>query len=293
MRKKKTIKNISNLLFWIILSIIFNIIIFYLKGESAAIEYFGGYIIEMSLSLDNLFLFLMIFSSFGIKEEYRERVLLYGVIGAMALRFVFILMGVAVVNKFHFILSIFGLILIASGIKMFFNKEENIQFHNNFAVKFLKKIMPVTEVLHGNNFFVKRNKIVYATPLFAVLLIIEFSDVLFAIDSIPAIFSITTDTFIVYTSNIFAILGLRSMYYILEKMNNKFGFIKYGVGCILMFTGIKLLIIFVGIEISVINSVLIIMIILLSSILLSLLFDRTSNKNNLRNISWYYASVKV
>lgn len=285
MRKKKTIKNISNLLFWIILSIIFNIIIFYLKGESAAIEYFGGYIIEMSLSLDNLFLFLMIFSSFGIKEEYRERVLLYGVIGAMALRFVFILMGVAVVNKFHFILSIFGLILIASGIKMFFNKEENIQFHNNFAVKFLKKIMPVTEVLHGNNFFVKRNKIVYATPLFAVLLIIEFSDVLFAIDSIPAIFSITTDTFIVYTSNIFAILGLRSMYYILEKMNNKFGFIKYGVGCILMFTGIKLLIIFVGIEISVINSVLIIMIILLSSILLSLLFDRTSNKNNLRNIS--------
>ena len=145
--------------------------------------------------------------------------------------------------------------------------------------------MPVTEVLHGNNFFVKRNKIVYATPLFAVLLIIEFSDVLFAIDSIPAIFSITTDTFIVYTSNIFAILGLRSMYYILEKMNNKFGFIKYGVGCILMFTGIKLLIIFVGIEISVINSVLIIMIILLSSILLSLLFDRTSNKNNLRNIS--------
>lgn len=285
MRKKKTIKNISNLLFWIILSIIFNIIIFYLKGESAAIEYFGGYIIEMSLSLDNLFLFLMIFSSFGIKEEYRERVLLYGVIGAMALRFVFILMGVAVVNKFHFILLIFGLILIASGIKMFFNKEENIQFHNNFAVKFLKKIMPVTEVLHGNNFFVKRNKIVYATPLFAVLLIIEFSDVLFAIDSIPAIFSITTDTFIVYTSNIFAILGLRSMYYILEKMNNKFGFIKYGVGCILMFTGIKLLIIFVGIEISVINSVLIIMIILLSSILLSLLFDRTSNKNNLRNIS--------
>lgn len=283
-RTKQTKKNVLNLVFWISISVLFNIVIFYTRGEKAAIEYFGGYIIEMSLSLDNLFLFLMIFSSFGIQEEYQERVLLYGVIGAMVLRLIFILLGVTIVNKFHFVLSIFGIILLYSGLKMFSNKQENIQFHDNFAVKLLKKVMPVTDVIRGNNFFEKHDKVIYATPLFVVLLIIEFSDVLFAIDSIPAIFSITTDTFIVYTSNIFAILGLRSMYYILEKMNNMFRFMKYGVGCILMFTGIKLIAIFFGIEISVVNSVLIIVIILLSSILLSLLFDNSKSKDKLRRI---------
>lgn len=227
----------------------------------------------MSLSLDNLFLFLMIFSSFGIREEYQERVLLYGVLGAMGLRLIFILLGVSIVNKFHSILSLFGIILLYSGLNMIFKKDEKIEFHNNFAVKALEKVMPVTTVLHGNKFFVKKNRKIYATPLLAVLVVIEFSDVLFAIDSIPAIFSITTDTMIVYTSNIFAILGLRSMYYILEKLNDKFRFMKYGVGVILMFTGLKLFIVLFGIEISVTNSVLIIMIILFISVLLSLLFD--------------------
>ena len=229
----------------------------------------------MSLSLDNLFLFLMIFSSFGIQKDYQERVLLYGVIGAMILRLIFILVGVTIISKFHFVLSIFGFILLYSGFNMFFNNNKHIDFHDNFSVKILRKIMPVTNVLYDNNFFVKKNKILYATPLFVVLLIIEFSDIIFAIDSIPAIFSITTDTFIVYTSNIFAILGLRSMYYILEEMNDMFRFMKYGVGCILIFTGIKLVILLFGIEISVTNSVLFIIIILLSSILISLIFDKS------------------
>lgn len=273
-------KSLYNLLFWITLSVIFNIFIFYTKGETAGIEYFGGYIVEMSLSLDNLFLFLLIFSSFGVKEEYQERVLLYGVLGAMILRLIFILLGVTIVNKFHSVLSLFGIILLYSGIKMIFKKEEVVEFHDNFAVKVLKKVIPVTTVLHGNKFFVKENKIIYATPLFVVLVVIEFSDVLFAIDSIPAIFSITTDTFIVYTSNIFAILGLRSMYYILEKLNNTFKYMKYGVGVILMFTGLKLFILLFGIEISVTNSVLIIMIILLLSILLSLVFDKSEKRKN-------------
>ena len=140
-------------------------------------------------------------------------------------------------------------------------------------MKVLRKIIPVTNVFHGNKFFIRKNKMLYATPLFVVLIIIEFSDIIFAIDSIPAIFSITTNTFIVYTSNIFAILGLRSMYYILQKMNNMFKFMKYGVGCILIFTGLKLVILFLGIEISVTNSVLIIVTILLSSILISLIWD--------------------
>ena len=274
----KTRKHFLNLIFWIGLSILFNIYIFYSRGEGAAVEYFGGYIVEMSLSLDNLFLFLMIFGSFGIKEEYQERVLLFGVLGAMVLRLLFILLGVSIISRFHFVLSLFGIVLLYSGLKMIFDKTENIEFHDNFAFKALSKIMPVTNKFHGNKFFIRENKVLYATPLFAVLVVIEFSDVLFAVDSIPAIFSITTDTFIVYSSNIFAILGLRSMYYILEKLNDMFKFMKYGVGCILMFTGWKLLAIFFNIEISVGNSVLIIMIIMLISILLSLISDENRKK---------------
>ena len=274
----KTKKSLLNLIFWITLSILFNVFIFYTRGETAAIEYFGGYIVEMSLSLDNLFLFLMVFSSFKIREEYQEKVLLYGVIGAMILRLIFILLGVAMISKFSFLLSIFGVILLLSGFKMLFKENDNIQFHDNFAVKLLRKIIPVTNVLYGQKFFVKQNKIIYATPLFAALIIIEFSDIIFAVDSIPAIFSITTNTFIVYTSNIFAILGLRSMYYILQKMNNMFKFMKYGVGCILIFTGLKLVLLFWNIEISVTNSVLIIISILLSSILISSIWDEILNK---------------
>ena len=272
-------KSLLNLIFWITLSILFNIFIFYTRGETAAIEYFGGYIVEMSLSLDNLFLFLMVFSSFNIKEEYQEKVLLYGVLGAMILRLIFILLGVAMISKFSFLLSIFGVILLLSGFKMLFKENNNMQFHDNFAVKLLRKIIPVTNVLYGQKFFVKQNKSLYATPLFAALIIIEFSDIIFAIDSIPAIFSITTNTFIVYTSNIFAILGLRSMYYILQKMNNTFKLMKYGVGCILIFTGLKLVILFWNIEISVTNSVLIIITILLSSIFISSLWDELINKS--------------
>lgn len=269
-----TKKHLLKLLFWIVLSIIFNIYIFYSRGETAAVEYFGGYIVEMSLSLDNLFLFLMIFSSFGIKSEYQERVLLFGVLGAMVLRFIFIILGVSIISRFHFVLSLFGIVLLYSGLKMIFEKTQKEEFHDNFAFKVLAKIMPITNKFHGDKFFVRENKVLYATPLFAVLVVIEFSDVLFAIDSIPAIFSITTDTFIVYTSNIFAILGLRSMYYILEKLNNMFEYMKYGVGCVLMFTGWKLVAIFFKIEISVFNSVLIIMIIMLTSILLSFINDK-------------------
>ena len=269
-----TKRHLLKLLFWIVLSILFNIYIFYSRGETAAVEYFGGYIVEMSLSLDNLFLFLMIFSSFGIRSEYQERVLLFGVLGAMVLRFVFIILGVSIISRFHFVLSLFGIVLLYSGLKMIFEKNEKVEFHDNFAFKVLAKIMPITNRYYGDKFFVRENKVLYATPLLAVLVVIEFSDVLFAIDSIPAIFSITTDTFIVYTSNIFAILGLRSMYYILEKLNNMFKFMKYGVGCVLMFTGWKLVAIFFKIEISVLNSVLIIMIIMLTSILLSLISDK-------------------
>ncbi|WP_294348721.1 TerC/Alx family metal homeostasis membrane protein [uncultured Clostridium sp.] len=278
----KTQKHLRTLIFWISLALLFNIYIFFTRGETAAVEYFGGYIVEMSLSLDNLFLFLMIFSSFKIREEYQERVLLFGVLGAMILRLIFILLGADIVNKFHFVLTIFGIVLLYSGLKMLFGYEDNINVQNNFAFKILRKIMPITNECYGDKFLIRKNKVLYATPLLAVLVVIEFSDVVFAIDSIPAIFSITTDTFIVYTSNIFAILGLRSMYYILAKMNDMFKYMKYGVGLILMFTGWKLVALFFKIEISVTNSVLIIMIIMLMSILLSLIGkDRYSHNKHI------------
>ncbi|AQR95976.1 TerC/Alx family metal homeostasis membrane protein [Clostridium saccharoperbutylacetonicum] len=275
-----TKRNFINLIFWISISILFNIFIYLTRGQTAAVEYFGGYILEMSLSLDNLFLFIMVFSNLGIREEYQERVLLYGVAGAMVLRLIFILLGVNIVNRFHFVLPLFGLILIYSGFAVFKKKNEDKKFNNNFLVKLVKKIIPVTDLFYGQAFFVKQKKRIYATPLFAALIIIEGSDVIFAIDSIPAIFSITTDTFIVYTSNIFAILGLRSMYYVLAKMNTKFRFMKYGVSGILIFTGIKLISLIVKIQISVTNSVLIILSILLLSILLSIIFSNTATNKN-------------
>lgn len=271
MRQKRE-KHLSKLVFWITLSIIFNLFIYISKGQQAAIQYFGGYIIEMSLSLDNLFLFLMIFSSFGIPHSYQERVLKYGIVGAMILRMIFILLGVAIVNKFHWVIYIFGFLLVLSALKMLFTMENKSDFSNNIIIRGLSKVIPVTNGLVGNNFFVFQNKILFATPLFAILLIIESSDVIFALDSIPAIFSITTDPILVYTSNIFAILGLRSMYYLLVKLNDRFKFIKYGIIVILMFTGIKLIILYFNIEISALISVLVIMTILLSSILLSLIF---------------------
>lgn len=271
---KESRKHFLTLAFWVTLSIAFNIFIYFYSGKTAAVEYFGGYIVEMSLSLDNLFLFLMIFTTFNVKEEYQERVLLYGVLGAMILRLIFILLGSSVIKRFHSVLSLFGILLLYSGLKMVFtNHEEVPDFNNNFALKILKKIMPITPGYEGKKFFVKKDHKLWATPLFAVLVVIEFSDVLFAVDSIPAIFSITTDTLLVYTSNIFAILGLRSMYYILEKLNDTFKYMKYGVGFVLVFTGWKLIATMFHLEVSVGVSVLIIMVIMLASILASLLFD--------------------
>lgn len=268
MKAKKTV---SSFFFWVICAIIFNILVYIFKSKESAIEFFGGYIIEQSLSLDNLFLFLMIFSSFRIPPMYQKRVLNYGIFGAMVLRLVFILLGVSIVNRFHWILYIFGVLLIFSGLRMIFKMDDEKDFRRNILINGLNKIIPITDTLVGEKFFVIRNGVLYATPLFAILILIESSDIVFALDSIPAIFSITTDPFIVYTSNIFAILGLRSMYFILVKLNNTFAYVKYGVAAILMFTGIKLSILYFHIEISIITSILIISIILLLSILLSLI----------------------
>ncbi|MGL5381024.1 TerC/Alx family metal homeostasis membrane protein [Clostridium sp.] len=269
----KARKSFLKLLFWVTLAILFNIYVYITRGQRAGIEFLGGYIIEMSLSLDNLFLFLMIFSTFHVEEEYQERILKFGIFGAMILRLIFILLGVGIIHKFHWVLYIFGGLLVISGFKMLLDKHETKVSTNNVLVKLINCIIPITDTIHGDRFFVKMNNILYATPLFVILVIIESSDVIFALDSIPAIFSVTTDTFIVYTSNIFAILGLRSMYYILLRLNNMFRYMKHGVAFILMFTGLKLILLFFNIELSVLVSILMIVIILLTSILFSLIFD--------------------
>ncbi|AGK98305.1 TerC/Alx family metal homeostasis membrane protein [Clostridium pasteurianum] len=266
-----TKKILSRFLFWVAAAMIFNIGIYLFMGQVKALEFLGGYVIEQSLSMDNLFLFLIIFSSFGVKVEYQRRILNYGIFGAIILRLIFIILGVAIVDKFHWILYVFGIVLIISGIKMILKKEEDnqIDFKESKLIRVLNKIIPVKNNIEGEKFFVKEKGILYATPLFAILFFIEGSDILFAIDSIPAIFSISTDTFIVYSSNIFAILGLRNLYFLLEKLQESFKYVKYGVAVILTFTGIKLSILFFHIEISILISILAIVGILAISILAS------------------------
>lgn len=243
-------------------------------GQEKALSFLGGYVIEQSLSLDNLFLFLLIFESFSIKPQYQRRVLTYGIFGAVLLRLIFVVLGVTIVNKFHWMLYIFGLILIISGIKMIIKKEKSNNFNDSKIIRLVNKIVPVSKELEGEKFFVKKNKMLYATPLFAILILIESSDIIFAIDSIPAVFSITTDPFIVYTSNIFAILGLRNMYFLLEKLHQNFAYVKYGVACILIFTGIKLSITFFHINVSVAVSLAIIFSIMIISILISFILNK-------------------
>jgi tellurite resistance protein TerC len=260
--------------FWIVLALTFNMGVYFTMGEQKALEFFGGYVIEQSLSLDNLFLFILVFSSFGINEKYQRRVLNYGIMGAIVLRLIFVLLGVAVVSKFSWVLYIFGFILILSGFKMMRNHEEEQDFKNNKLLKLLGKIIPVTENLVGEKFFVKVNNVLHATPLFAILVLIEGTDIIFAIDSIPAIFSITTDPFIVYTSNIFAIMGLRSLYFVLVSVNNSFKYVKYGVAMILVFTGVKLAILMFHIHIPVALSVAIIFTILIMSIIVSVMLKK-------------------
>lgn len=276
MTTKKALKFV---LLWIGLAILFNIGVYFFEGPHKAFEFLGGYMIELSLSVDNLFLFLILFTSFGIKPQYQRRVLNYGIFGAIVLRLLFILLGISIINKIHWILYVFGVILIISGAKMMFGGEKPVDHKESKVLRLLGKIVPVTDTLHEEKFFIRKEKILYATPLFAILVLIEFSDILFAIDSIPAIFSITRDPFIVYTSNIFAILGLRSLYFVLAAMQEKFKYVKFGVALILMFTGVKLGILFFHIEISIIVSLVTIFTILLTSVIVSLLVAKFTKKD--------------
>ena len=226
---------------WIGLAMLFCVVVYFWKGPEKSIEFLTGYIIELSLSVDNLFIFILIFSYFHVPLQYQHKVLFWGILGALVMRVIFIFAGVALIAKFHWIIYVFGAIIIISGIKMLFQKDKKIDPDKNPLIRLIKRIIPVTKSYHDDKFFVKIRKGVWAaTPLFIVLVFVEITDVIFAVDSIPAILAITTDTFIVFTSNVFAILGLRSLYFALAGMINMFRFLHIGLAVILIFIGLKM-----------------------------------------------------
>lgn len=225
---------------WISMAMVFNYGIYVYMGEIKAMEFLTGYVIEKSLSIDNLFVFIMIFSYFNVDKKYQHKVLFWGILGALIMRSIFIFAGVALISKFHWIIYIFGAFLIFTGAKMLFQKDEKMDPNKNPLVRLFKRFYPVTDTMHGDRFFVKINAKTFATPLFVVLLLVEFTDLIFAVDSIPAIMAITSDPFIIFTSNVFAILGLRALYFALAGITQYFHYIKYGLSAILVFVGVKM-----------------------------------------------------
>jgi tellurite resistance protein TerC len=226
---------------WIALAAIFAVIIFFWHGRTPALEFVTGYVIELSLSVDNLFVFLLIFRFFQVPAIHQHKVLFWGILGALIMRAIFIAAGVSLIQRFHWIIYVFGAFLVYSGIKLFFQNEAEIHPEKNPVLRLFRRWVPVTKDYVGHKFFV-RSPGLYATPLFVVLLVVETTDLLFAVDSIPAILAITRDAFIVYTSNVFAILGLRSMYFALAGMMEMFRYLHYGLSLVLMFVGAKMLV---------------------------------------------------
>jgi tellurite resistance protein TerC len=226
---------------WVTLALLFNLGVAHTMGDQKGLEFFTGYVIEKSLSVDNVFVFALLFSYFAVPQLYQHKVLFWGILGALVMRAVMIFVGAALIEKFAWIIYVFGAFLILTGIKMIVKRDEEIHPERNPLVRWFKKLMPVTSDYRGDKFFVRENGIRMATPLFVVLLLVEFSDLIFAVDSIPAIFAVTKDPFIVYTSNVFAILGLRSLYFALAGVMDKFHYLKIGLGVVLSFVGVKML----------------------------------------------------
>jgi tellurite resistance protein TerC len=263
-------------IFWVVISLFATVGVYFYydeQGEQKALEFLTGYIIEKSLSVDNLFVFVMLFSYFNVESRIQRRVLNWGLIGVVILRGALILLGAAIINQFAWVLYIFGVILIYSGYRMSFGEEKPVEPEKNKVLRLFKKFMPIANDYHGERFFIKHGTTLFATSLFVVLLVVETTDVVFAVDSIPAIFVITTDPVIVFGSNFLAVLGLRSLYFLLAKVPELFAVVKKGVGIILVFVGIKMLIVHyvkipIGISLAVVGSL------LLLSVIISILLKK-------------------
>ena len=246
--------------FWVVLALLFCAGIYYFYGHQKALEFLTGYLIEYSLSIDNLFVFLLFFRYFFVPVEYEQKALIWGIIIALLMRGIFIFAGIALINKFHWVIYIFGVFLIFTAIQIARGKEQEVHPERNIMIKLLRMLMPVTHEYSSNRFFTLIDNKRYATPLFAVVLVLGTTDVFFAVDSIPAVLAVTTDPFIVYTSNVFAVLGLRSLFFAISGLMKLFHYLQYGLAVILGFVGVKMLItdlykINIGVSLAVIASV--------------------------------------
>lgn len=225
---------------WIALSMVFNVFVYLQFGKAKALEFFTGYLIEKSLSVDNIFVMLMIFGYFQVPKEYQHKALFWGILGALVFRVIFIFAGIELIHHFHFLIYVFGAFLIFTGVKMVVSGDLKVEPEKNPVVKLVHRIFPTTTGYHGNKFFVRLDGRIWATPLFVTVAMIEATDLVFAVDSIPAILAISDDAFIIYTSNVFAILGLRALYFVLAEADAKFAYLKYGLAGILIFVGTKM-----------------------------------------------------
>jgi tellurite resistance protein TerC len=251
---------------WISLAMLFDLGIYFTWGQEKALEFLTGYLIEKSLSVDNLFVFLMIFQYFNTPGEYQHRVLFWGILGALVLRAIFIATGAALISNFHWIIYVFGAFLVFTGIKMFLQGDEKLEPGKNPVVRLFERWVPITREYHGQRFFVRQTGKTKATLLTVVLIVIETTDVIFAVDSIPAIFAITQDPFIVYTSNVFAILGLRALYFMLAGIMPMFVYLKVGLSAVLCFVGVKMMLVDfykipIGVSLSIIGATLLLSIV--------------------------------
>jgi len=267
-------------IFWVAISIVFGLLIyFYAGGYQPALEYFSAYLTEKALSVDNIFVILLILKYFSIEEKYYHKILFWGIIGAVVFRAIFIFLGAVLISHFHWILYIFGIFLVYSGIKIFFGDEElEVKPEENILMKFSRKVLRVTKNHFGGKFWFKRNGKLYFTNLFLVILLIESTDLIFAVDSIPAAFAITQDEFIIYTSNIFAVMGLRAMFFLLASILNRFYLLQKGLSIVLFFIGAKMLLEIVNIHVPIYISFLVIISTLSLSMVLSLIIKKHTGK---------------
>ncbi len=227
---------------WSTLALLFNVFVFTRFGAEKGMEFFQGWLLELALSVDNVFVFLVIFQYFRVRPEHLHRVLFWGIVGAVVARGAFIAVGVAIIHRFHFVMYVLGAFLVYTAIKIMVQKDEEMDPSRNPALRLFRRFVPTTPDYEGSKFFVRRDGRLLATPLLAVLVVVDAADVMFAVDSIPAVFGVTTDVFIVLTSNVFAILGLRSLFFLVAGLMQKMRFLKLGVALILAFIGVKILI---------------------------------------------------